>query len=82
MRYDPTVESFTDSLTKFKKTAKQAYGEKASDIAETFMFAKLPVQIQNELAMAGEHDATVEEIKMFKHRVCQYAQLFPGTSGM
>ena len=61
MSYDPTVESFTDFLTKFKKTAEQAYGEKASDIAETFLFAKLPVQIQNELAMAGKLDATKEE---------------------
>ena len=62
--YNPTVESFSVFLTKFKKTAKQAYGEKASDIAETFLFAKLPVQIQNELAMAGKHDATVEERKL------------------
>ena len=29
MRYNPTVESFTDILTKFRKTAKQAsYGKK------------------------------------------------------
>ena len=63
MRYDPTTESFADFLTKFKKLAKQAYGDKANDIAETFLFAKLPIQIQNELAMAGKHDATSEEIK-------------------
>ena len=62
--------------------AKQAYGDKANDIAETFLFAKLPIQIQNELAMAGKHDAKVEEIKTFVQRRCQYAQLLPGTSDM
>ena len=82
MRYDPTTESFADFLTKFKKLAKQAYGEKANDIAETFLFAKLPIQIQNELAMAGKHDATSEEIKTFVQRRCQYAQLLPNNAGM
>ena len=32
---------------------------------EKFLFAKLPVQMQNELAMAGKHDATMEEIRTF-----------------
>ena len=80
IRYNATVESFTGSLTKFKKTAKKAYGEKASDIAETFLFAILPVSIQNELAMAGKHDTTVEAIKKIVQRQCQYAQLIPITS--
>ena len=82
MRYDPTKESFADFLTRYKKLAKQAYGDKANDIAETFLFAKLPIQIQNELAMAGKHDAKVEEIKTFVQRRCQYAQLLPVTSDM
>ena len=83
LRYDPSTESFTDLLTKFTNTAKQAYGgDRASDISETFLFAKLPIQIQNELAMAGKHDAIVEEIKTFVQRRCRYAQLLPGTSGM
>ena len=76
MRYGTTAESFTAFLTKFKKTAKQANGE----IAETFLFAKHPVQIQYEYAMAGKHDATIDEIKTFVQRRCQYAQLIPGTS--
>ena len=82
MRYDPTTESFADFLTKFKKLAKQAFGDKANDIAETFLFAKLPIQIQNELAMAGKHDVTSEEIKTFVQRRCQYAQLLPTPAGM
>ena len=65
MRYDPTTESFADFLAKFKKLAKQAYVDKANNIAETFLFAKLPIQIQNELAMAGKHEATSEEFKTF-----------------
>ena len=82
MRYDPTKESFADFLTKYKKLAKQAYGDKANEFTETFLFAKLPIQIQNELAMAGKHDAKIEEIKTFVQRRCQYAQLLPGTSDM
>ena len=82
MRYDPTTESFADFLTKFKKLAKKAYEDKANEIAETFLFAKLPIQIQNELAMAGKHEATSEEIKTLVQRRCQYAQLLPSTSGM
>ena len=80
MRYDPTAETFNDFLNKFKKVAKQAFGDKSSDITETFLFAKLPVQMQNELAMAGKHDASMEEIRTFVQRRCQYAQLIPNTT--
>ena len=80
MRYDPTAETFNDFLNKYKKVAKQAFGDKASDITEIFLFAKLPVQMQNELAMAGKHDASMEEIRTFVQRRCQYAQLIPNTT--
>ena len=80
MRYDPTTETFNDFLNKFKKVAKQAFGDKSSDLTETFLFAKLPVQMQNELAMAGKHDASMEEIRTFVQRRCQYAQLIPSTT--
>ena len=80
MRYDPTAETFNDFLNKFKKVAKQAFGDKSSDITETFLFAKLPVQMQNELAMAGKHDASMEEIRTFVQRRCQYAQLIPNAT--
>ena len=63
MRYDPTAETFNDFLNKYKKVAKQAFGDKSSDITETFLFAKLPVQMQNELPMGGKHDASMEEIR-------------------
>ena len=36
--------------------------------------------MQNELAMVGKHDATMEEIRTFVQRRCQYAQLLPTTS--
>ena len=55
MRNDPT--SFTDLLTGFEWPANQAFGDRASKIAETFLFAKLPVQLPNDLAVAGKHDA-------------------------
>ena len=80
MRYDPSAETFNDFLNKFKKVAKPAFGDKSSDITETFLFAKLPVQMQNELAMAGNHDASMEEIRTFVQRRCQYAQLIPNTT--
>ena len=80
MRYDPTAETFNNFLNKFRKVAKQAFGDKSSDITETFLFAKLPVQMQNELAMAGKHDASMEEIRTFVQRRCQYAQLIPNTT--
>ena len=80
MRSDSTAETFNDFLNKYKKVAKQAFGDKSSDITETFLFAKLPVQKQNELAMAGKHDASMEEIRTFIQRRCQYAQLIPNTT--
>ena len=77
LRYDPTTESFSTFLANYKKVAKQASGEKAREIVQTFLFAKLPIQLQNELAIAGKHDASIEDIKTFVQRRCQYAQLLP-----
>ena len=79
-RYDPSAETFKDLLNKNKKEAKQAFGDRLGDITETFLFAKLPVQRQNELAMAGKHRATMEEFRTFVQRRCQNAQLLPTTS--
>ena len=36
--------------------------------------------MQNELAMAGKHDASMEEIRKFVQRRCQYAQLIPNAT--
>ena len=77
LRYDPAPESFSTFLANYKKIAKQAYGEKTQEIVQTFLFAKLPIQLQNELAIAGKHNATIEDIKTFVQRRCQYAQLLP-----
>ena len=70
MRYDPTAETFNEFLNKFKKVAKQAFGDRFGNITETFLFAKLPVQWQNELPMAGKHDASMEENRTFVQRRC------------
>ena len=80
MRYDPATETFNHFLNKFKKIAKQALGDRSSDKPETFLFAKLPVNTHTELARAGKHDATMEEIRTFVQRRCQYAQLLPNTT--
>ena len=68
------------SSTSSKKSQSRHLGDKSSDITETFLFAKLPVQMQNDLAMAGKHDASMEEIRTFVQRRCQYAQLIPNTT--
>ena len=52
-RYDPTTETFNYFLNKYKKVLKRAFGERSADITKTFLFVKLPVQMQNELAIAG-----------------------------
>ena len=75
--YDPTKENFGDFLKNLKKVAKQAFGDKAPEYVETFLFGKLPVQIQHELSTAGKADATVDEIKTFIQRRFQYQQLMP-----
>ena len=36
--------------------------------------------MQNELAIAGKHDASMEEIRTFVQRRCQYAHLLPTNS--
>ena len=80
IRYDPSVEIFDYFLNKCKKVAKQAFRDRSEDIFGIFLFAKLPVQMQNELAMAAEHNDTMEQIPTFVQRRCQYAQLQPATS--
>ena len=82
MYYDPSGETFNDFLNKHKKDAKQAFGDRSGDKRETFLFAKLPVQMQNELAMAGKHYASMEEVRTFVQRRYQYAQLLPTTSSV
>ena len=77
LRYDPTTKSFSTFLANYKKVAKQAYGDKAQEIVKTFLFAKLPIQLPDEVAIAGKHDASIDEMKTFVQRRCQYAQLLP-----
>ena len=57
MRYGPTTETFNNFLNKFKNVAEQVFDDRSAIIIETLLFAKLPVQRQNELAVAGKHDA-------------------------
>ena len=80
MHFLPTTETFNDFLNKFKKMAKQTFSDRSSDITETFFFAKLPVQMQNELAVVGKHDASIDVIKTFVQRRYKCAQLMPATS--
>ena len=37
----------------------------------------MPIQLQNKLARAGKHNASIEEMKSFVQQRCQYAQLLP-----
>ena len=53
MRYNLTSETLNDIPNKIKKGAQQAFGDNSGDVAGTFLFAKLPGQMQNELALVG-----------------------------
>ena len=64
--YDPVKETFADFLKILEKRAKQAFGEKDSEFVETFLFGKLPIQLQHQLSTAEKADSLVEEIKTFK----------------
>ena len=80
LRYNPAAVTFNEFLKKFKKATKQAFGDRSGDITEAFLFAKLPVQMHNKLAIAGKRDASMEEIRIFVQRSCQYAQLLQTSS--
>ena len=68
LRYDPTF------LTNYKEIAKEAYGDKAQDTVQLFLFPKLPIQLQNEQAIARKNNASIKT-KTFVLRQRQYAQL-------
>ena len=53
IRYHPATETFNDFLNKFKKVVNQAFGDRSSDITETFLFAKLPSSTYAESAGNG-----------------------------
>ena len=63
----------------FTKVAKYVFGDRSNGITETFLFAKLHVQMENEFAITGKNDASIEEIRTSLQRRCQYAQLIPTT---
>ena len=46
----------------------EACREKANEIAETLLFAKGSIQIQNELSNAGERNTTTNELETFVQR--------------
>ena len=73
-RYDPTTETFSNFLKNLKKTAKQAFGDEADKIIKTFLFDKLPVEIQQELTMPNKEESSPEEIKTYLMRKYQYQQ--------
>ena len=71
LRYHPVTELLSTFLSNYKRIAKQAYRGRAQDIVQTFLFAKLPIQLQTKLAGAGKHNSSIEEIKTFAQRRCQ-----------
>ena len=79
MHYNSSDETFNDFLKKRKSRSKPSWTDLATS-GKTFLFAKLRVQMQNELAMAGKHDASMEENRTSVQRRCQFAQLLPTTS--
>ena len=60
-----------------EKSAKQAFGDNASEFNETFLFGKLPIPIQHELSTAGKSEAPVNKTKVFIQRRFKYQQVIP-----
>ena len=63
--YDSSKQNFSDFFKTLRETATQTFGDAAAELVETFLFRKLPVQIQNELSTVGISEASVGEIKSF-----------------
>ena len=59
------------------QNAKQAIGNKASKLVDTFLLGNLPIQIQSELSFAGKSDPSIEELKLFIQWRYQYQELIP-----
>ena len=51
---DPTKENFSDFLKTLKKTATQAFGDRAAEFVETLLFGKLKAQIQHKIPTADK----------------------------
>ena len=79
-KYDPTTQTFGDFLKDLKKIAKQAYGDEADKCIKMFLFAKLPVEIQQELTMTNKEDSSPEEIKTYLLRKYQYQNVLQQTT--
>ena len=81
-KYDPTTQTFRDSLKDrqiFKKIAKQAYGDEADKCIKMVLFEKLPVEIQQQLTMANKEDSSPEEFKTYLIRKYQYQKVLQQT---
>ena len=74
LTYDPKNEQFPDFLKNLKKIGKQAFGDRSQELVEAMLFGKLPIQIQSQLTLAGKQNSSLDEIKQFITRQCQYEQ--------
>ena len=79
-KYDPTTQTFGDFLKDLKKIAKHAYSDDAVKCIKMFLFGKLPVEIQQELAMATKEDSSPEDIKTNLLRKYQYQNVLQQTT--
>ena len=77
LTYNLIKETFAQNLETLKKTAKQAFGDKASDGVKRFLLRKLRTQFQHELYTTEKSDPSVEDIKVIIQRRFQYQQLIP-----
>ena len=74
LTYDPKTEQLPDFLKNLKKIGKQAFGERSQELVEAMLFGKLPIQIQSQLTLAGKQNSSLDDIKQFITRQCQYEQ--------
>ena len=62
-KYDPTVETSSDFLKRFKVIAKAAFQDNAANFIQIFLFKKLPISIQQDLMKRKKDDASPGQMK-------------------
>ena len=75
LTFDTNQNTFAEVLRTPKKTAKEAFREKASKFCKVFVFGKLSIQIQKTISTVGKTNASAKVIRACNQRSLQYQQL-------
>ena len=64
-KLDPTVDTFSDFLKRLKVIAKQAFQVEGANFIQSFLYGKLPINIQQDLMSNDKEDAALEETHFY-----------------